>query len=72
VGVPIIPAYIRRTKEDKHIITVLPELPLLPETDDKEFMVINTQRQIDWIAEILLEHPSEWLWLHNRWKRAKN
>jgi lauroyl/myristoyl acyltransferase len=35
-------------------------------------MRVNTQNLIDWIAEVLKNHPTEWLWLHNRWKRAKS
>lgn len=71
VGVPVIPAYVCRDKSNHHHITVLPELPLLQEDDPEKFLVLNTQNQIDWIAEILLRHPTEWLWLHNRWKRAR-
>lgn len=71
VGVPVIPAYICRDKNNHHNITILPELPLKPEDDNDKFLEVNTQIQIDWIASILLKHPTEWLWLHNRWKRAK-
>jgi KDO2-lipid IV(A) lauroyltransferase len=70
-GVPVIPAYIVRDKKNHHHITILPEIPLQHEDDNEKFLQVNTQIQIDWIAEILLKHPTEWLWLHNRWKRAK-
>jgi len=72
VGVPVIPAYVCRDKSNHHHITVLPEIPLLQEDDHEKFLLLNTQNQIDWIAEILVKHPTEWLWLHNRWKRARN
>ena len=72
VGVPIIPAYICRDKDNHHKITVLTEIPLQHEDDQEKFMKVNTQILIDWIAEILIKQPTEWLWLHNRWKRAKN
>ena len=71
VGVPIIPAYIFRDKNNHHKITILPEISLLKENDLEKFVLVNTQILIDWIAEILIKHPTEWLWLHNRWKRAK-
>ena len=71
VGVPIIPAYICRDRNNHHRITILPEIKLKEECDHEKFMLVNTQLLIDWIAEILLKHPTEWLWLHNRWKRAK-
>jgi Kdo2-lipid IVA lauroyltransferase/acyltransferase len=71
MGVPIIPAYIYRDKDNYHKITILPEIPLQHEDDHEKFMKMNTQILIDWIAEILIKHPTEWLWLHNRWKRAR-
>jgi KDO2-lipid IV(A) lauroyltransferase len=71
VGVPIIPAYVCRDKNNHHKITILPEIPLHHEDDHEKFMKVNTQLLIDWIADILVQHPTEWLWLHNRWKRAK-
>lgn len=72
VGVPLIPAYVCRDKNNHHHITVLPEMKLLQEEDHEKFLLRNTQAQMDWIAEILLKHPTEWLWLHNRWKRARS
>ena len=72
LGVPIIPAYVCRDKSNHHHITVLPELPLIQEDDHEKFLLLNTQKQMDWIAEILVKHPTEWLWLHKRWKRARN
>jgi len=71
VGVPIIPAYICRDNNNYHKITVLPEIPLQQEDDHEKFLLLNTQIQLDWIAGLLVEHPTEWLWLHNRWKRAR-
>jgi len=71
VGVPIIPAYICRDKNNRHQITVLSEIPIQQENDHEKFLLLNTQIQMDWIAEVLLEHPAEWLWLHNRWKRTR-
>lgn len=71
VGVPIIPAYVCRDKNNHHLITVLPEIPLQQEDDHEKFMLLNTQILIDWVAGILVKHPTEWLWLHKRWKRAK-
>jgi KDO2-lipid IV(A) lauroyltransferase len=71
VGVPVIPAYICRGKDNHHAITILTEIPLQQEDDLETFLKVNTQIQIDWIAELLLKLPTEWLWLHNRWKRAR-
>jgi KDO2-lipid IV(A) lauroyltransferase len=72
VNVPIIPAYIYRDNYNHHKIAVFPEIHLQQIDDHEKFMLLNTQMLIDWIAEILIKHPTEWLWLHNRWKRAKS
>ena len=71
VDVPIIPAFICRDINNHHKITILSEIHLQEEADHEKFMLMNTQLLIDWIASKLLEHPTEWLWLHNRWKMAK-
>jgi Kdo2-lipid IVA lauroyltransferase/acyltransferase len=71
VGVPVIPAYICRDNNNHHKITILPEIPLQEEDDQETFLRLNTQIQINWIAELLLKNPTEWLWLHNRWKRER-
>ncbi len=72
VGVPVIPAFISRDRNNHHSITILPEIPLKEENDQETFLRVNTQIQINWIAGLLLEHPTEWLWLHNRWKRERS
>ncbi|MGA7277134.1 MAG: hypothetical protein WBW79_04275 [Desulfocapsaceae bacterium] len=71
LGVPIIPAYIIRDTRDHHHLTILPEMVLKDIADREEFIIVNTQLQLDWIAGIVENHPTEWLWLHNRWKRAR-
>lgn len=72
VGVPIIPAFVCRVKKNQHHITIQPEMSLQQEEDHERFLLLNTQLQMDWIAEILVKHPTEWLWLHHRWKRTKS
>ncbi len=69
--IPIIPAYIIRDTGNRHHITILPEMVLDEVPDQKDFIVANTQLQLDWIAGLVKTHPTEWLWLHNRWKRAR-
>ena len=71
LGVPIIPAYIIRDTGNLHHITILPEMELKEVPDQEDFIVANTQLQLDWIAGIVETHPTEWLWLHKRWKRAR-
>ena len=71
LGLPVIPAYITRDTDNHHHITILPEMEVAEVSDRDDFIVANTQLQLDWIAGILKAHPEEWLWLHKRWKRAR-
>lgn len=71
LGIPVIRAYIIRDSDNHHHLRILPEIPLEEAVAREEYTVVNTQNQLDWIAEILKAHPTEWLWLHNRWKRAR-
>jgi KDO2-lipid IV(A) lauroyltransferase len=71
VGVPVIPTYIFRDTQNHHFINILPEIPLREAAEQEKFITLNTQIQLDWIASILRSFPTEWLWLHNRWKRAR-
>jgi KDO2-lipid IV(A) lauroyltransferase len=39
------------------------------DTGDRDAdLIANIQRLNDLIGEQILEHPEQWLWLHNRWK----
>ena len=71
LGIPVIPAYIIRDTENHHHLTISPEIPIKEVSEDEDSIVVNTQEQIDWIAGIVKAHPTEWLWLHKRWKRAR-
>lgn len=70
-AVPIIPAYIFRDKKKHHTIRILPEFILTNEKTLELFIEKNIQLLVNWIAEIIRKHPTEWFWLHNRWKREK-
>lgn len=59
----VLPAFIRRT-QNGHVITINPALELTG--DETE----NTKRLSRPIEDYIRENPSEWLWIHRRWKRA--
>lgn len=62
-GAALVPSFIKRTPEGHHI-TVLPEVEL---TGDD---VADTERLSKCVDEAIRKNPSEWLWIHKRWKRA--
>lgn len=67
----LIPAYIYRKSTHFHHIQIFSEMQLIEKENLEEFITVNTQMLSDWIAKVVVEHPEEWLWLHNRWKREK-
>jgi KDO2-lipid IV(A) lauroyltransferase len=69
--VPVIPVYIIRDEKNHHTINILPEIILDHDGNHEELIRKNVQLLADWIAAVIKENPSEWLWLHNRWKREK-
>lgn len=62
-GSPLLPAFIRRTGQG-HTITVYPEVELTG--DDAE----DTKMLSAFIEDYIRENPSQWLWMHRRWKRT--
>jgi KDO2-lipid IV(A) lauroyltransferase len=62
-GAPLLPAFIRRTGEG-HAIRIYPEVELTG--DDTE----DTRRLSGFIEDYIRENPTQWLWMHRRWKRA--
>jgi KDO2-lipid IV(A) lauroyltransferase len=82
-GASVLPIFISRTG-DSHIINIYPEVALSANEDidsdseksHKTFenrdkaIIEDTKRFSEFIENYIKEHPSEWLWIHKRWKRT--
>jgi KDO2-lipid IV(A) lauroyltransferase len=67
-GAAVIPAFIHRDNHG-HRIRIYSEVEL--SVDDAEQAVkADTERFSSYIEEYVREYPSEWLWIHRRWKRV--
>ncbi len=64
-GAAVFPAFIRRTTSG-HEITVYPEADLSG-TEEEALRRLNQA-----IERHVRENPSEWLWIHKRWKRVSH
>lgn len=69
-GCAIIPAFITEQPDGTHRCEFLPPLRVA-ETKDKEGDIRSaTEQYTQLIEKHIRQHPEEWFWLHNRWKRT--
>ena len=67
-GVPIIPAYVRRTEDGDHVGVILdPIEPDLSRDPDEEIFRL-TQTYTDLMTKWILQHPEHYFWVHRRFK----
>lgn len=69
-GAAVLPAFIHRTGNG-HTIKIFPEVQLSHEDDKEEQSKKDTKKISSYVEDYIQEHPSEWLWIHRRWKRVK-
>lgn len=82
-GAAAVPIFINR-QGDGHVINIYPEVALSTNEDadsvsqkssktsggrDKA-IIEDTKRFSGFIEDYIKEHPTEWLWIHKRWKRT--
>ena len=67
-GAAILPAFIHR-EGDRHVVTIHPE-HLLGNDMSEAGINLETQRLSRYVEEYVIEHPTQWYWVHRRWKRA--
>ena len=68
LGAPIVPMFILRNENEKYKIVVKPELKSHPQGDKNKDVVDLTQKYTEVMEEIIRQYPSQWLWMHERWK----
>ena len=67
---PVVPVFMRRTPEGRHVLEVRPILE--PPPDHKaETLLAYTQAYTKIIEEEIRRCPAQWLWLHKRWRIKK-
>ncbi len=69
-GSPVLPIFIMR-KDKGHIISIGAEIELSMLGNQEEAVIEDTKRFSGFIEEYIRQNPSEWLWIHRRWKRVK-
>jgi len=68
MGSPVIPAFIHRQEDNHHLAEVFPplEIPASGSFDERVFQL--TARATAAIEAQIRRHPSQWVWMHRRWR----
>lgn len=69
-GAAVIPVFINRDR-DRHVMNIHPEVILSAEQDIEKAIIEDTKNFSKYIEDYIRSHPSEWLWIHRRWKRTE-
>lgn len=70
-GAAVLPVFIHREGEG-HKMRIYPAVELSQNDDMENAVKEDTARFSRFIEQFIKEHPSEWLWIHRRWKRANS
>jgi KDO2-lipid IV(A) lauroyltransferase len=67
-GVPVLPTLSRRLPDGRHLLVILPPLPLIKTSDPQADIQRHLELQSRVIEAWVRTCPEQWLWLHRRWK----
>jgi KDO2-lipid IV(A) lauroyltransferase len=63
-GAPVVPSFIYRTADGRHVAEFAPALPAPPDNDLEAY----TRAFNEAIESAVRRNPGQWFWLHRRWK----
>ena len=67
----LLPMYMHRNDDSSQVLTILPEIEL-SEAPDRNTAVTKTLRRINELfEEWITAYPSQWWWVHRRFRRAR-
>lgn len=67
-GAPVVPALAIRQTNGRYLIRFDPVLPTLTHEDPDQAILLNTAAYVRHTEAWIREFPSQWLWIHRRWK----
>jgi KDO2-lipid IV(A) lauroyltransferase len=70
-GAAVLPAFISRV-EGGHVVEIGDEVIFDHSGDPDQAVVDDTAKLTRCIEDYIRRNPSEWLWMHRRWKRIKD
>jgi len=67
-GAAIVPMAIHIRKNDTHLIEFENEIVLEPFEDQEQNRIYNTQLCSNAVEKFIRKYPTQWVWMHERWK----
>lgn len=68
-GAPMVPGFIHR-EGTKNIVTLYPEYQMSTLEDPELAAAEDTRALTRFIEEYVIQHPTQWYWVHKRWKNS--
>lgn len=64
----LVPMAMTRKEDGNYRFHILPEIPIIKTDDVDADLKANTQNQNNFYTEIIRKFPTQWVWMHRRWK----
>ncbi len=69
LNIPVFVVTTVRRPDDSHYIFINKQLALTDTGDFESDLIKNVQAANDLISKTIMEYPSQWVWMHRRWKQ---
>ncbi len=70
-GLDMIPAFIHTEDYEHYTVTIYDPIKTRKTENQEEDLAILTQAQANIMAEVILQDPKQWFWMHDRWRQWK-
>ncbi|HDZ12781.1 MAG TPA: lipid A biosynthesis lauroyl acyltransferase, partial [Bacteroidetes bacterium] len=67
-GAALVPLYIHLNENYRHHVKIFPEYTLTETGSKQNNVVQNTQGLTTILENFIREVPTQWVWMHERWK----
>jgi len=67
-GAPVLPMFYLKKDDDSYVFIIEEEIPLVMTGNRRKDMEENTCRFHEVIEKYIKKYPTQWVWMHNRWK----